>query len=491
MTEDNLTGQGKQILDEYKIEMEHEVINIEVYRDSEGYSHYDISVKNISKTTNIILHKIREEFISQINIGSIEISEEGGAEEIRERFKEEILILIKKYFPNVDRRTTELLISELIRQNIGLGDIEILLKDEYLEEIVINSAKEPVWVYHKKHGWLRTNIKMPSEARTRHYATMIGRDIGKDITLLKPLMDAHLLTGDRVNATLSPISSDGNTITIRKFSSRPWVITDFIRSGTISEEAAALVWLAVENELSILITGGTGSGKTSMLNVVASFIPINQRVISIEDTRELVLPEDLHWVPLETRLPNPEGKGEISMLDLVVNSLRMRPDRIIMGEVRRKREAEVLFEAMHTGHSVYATLHANNVRETIDRLTNPPIEVPKNVLSALSLIVVQNRNRRTGHRRTLQIAEITETGDANVLLQLDVQKDRLHWVNPPRELYKTLNLYTGMTNEQIDADLKEKIVMLRHLVKENVIDVNIVGALFRRYYNNKRAKLKQ
>ena len=121
-----------------------------------------------------------------------------------------------------------------------------------------------------------------------------------------------------------------------------------------------------------------------------------QRIISIEDTRELTLPVSLHWVPMETRLPNPEGKGEVTMLDLVVNSLRMRPDRIIMGEIRRKREAEVLFEAMHTGHSVYATLHANDVDETIARLTNPPIDVPKQLLSSVNMLAVMNRNRRTG-----------------------------------------------------------------------------------------------
>ena len=472
-------------LDSYKIEMEHEVISIDIYRDSGGYTHYDISIKNISKTTNIILRKIREEFISQISIGKIEIATTEGAEAIKERFKEEILILIRKYFPHVDRRTTELLISELIRQNIGLGDIEILLKDDLLEEIVVNSAKESVWVFHKRFGWLMTNINMPTETRTRHYATLIGRDVGKDITLLKPLMDAHLLTGDRVNATLSPISSDGNTITIRKFNSRPWTITDFIKSGTTTAEAAALIWLAIENELSILIVGGTGSGKTSMLNVICSFIPFNHRVISIEDTRELTLPKDLHWVPMETRMPNPEGKGEITMLDLVVNSLRMRPDRIIMGEVRRKREAEVLFEAMHTGHSVYGTFHANNTQEAIDRLTNPPIEVPKNTLSALSLMVVQNRNRRTGTRRTMQIAELLEKGEHNILMQHDPVKDVLNWVNRSKSMVKTINLYTGMSEEQIMNEINEKAMMIKHLVKHNVIDIHKIGTFFRKYHLKK------
>ena len=189
------------------------------------------------------------------------------------------------------------------------------------------------------------------------------------------------------------------------------------------------MWLAIQNELSILVAGGTGSGKTSMLNVVSNFFPPNQRIISIEDTRELILPNNLHWVPLETRLPNPEGKGEITMLDLLVNRLRMRPDRIIVGEIRRQREAQVVLEAMHTGHSVYATIHANNADEVIVRLTNPPIDIPKPMISSLSLILVQSRNRRTGKRRTLQIAEVTPTGDANILMQLNVHDDVLEKIN--------------------------------------------------------------
>ena len=193
----------------------------------------------------------------------------------------------------------------------------------------------------------------------------------------------------------------------------------------------------------------------------------------------------LHWVPLETRLPNPEGKGEITMLDLVVNSLRMRPDRIIMGEIRRKKEAEVLFEAMHTGHSVYATLHANNTEETITRLTNPPIEVAKVMLGAVSMILVQNRNRRTGLRRTLQISEITEDGGANVLMQFSIQKDALLKTKEPKRLYDTLNLYSGLNPAEIKKELQEKQEILKYLVHKDINDVHEIGLLMAKYYRGK------
>jgi len=475
--------QGTIKLDSYNLHVNDIVVNVDIFLERNAFvPSYNISILNISKITDIILHKIREEFVSKINIGDIKITDTGDPNVIKEKFTKEIFVLIKKYFPDIDKKTSNLLINYLIQENIGLGNVEILLRDSNLEDIVINNAHDPVWVYHRKHGWLKTNVRVLTESKIRHYSTMIGRDVGKEITLLKPLMDASLSTGDRVNATLSPISTMGNTISIRKFAEKPWTITDFIKGKTISYYGAALIWLAVQNELSILITGGTGSGKTSMLNVVSNFFPPNQRIISIEDTRELTLPDSLHWVPLETRLPNPEGKGEVTMLDLLANSLRMRPDRIIVGEIRRKREAEVLFEAMHTGHSVYATLHANNARETIVRMTNPPIEIPKLMLPALSLIVVQHRDRRIGVRRTLQIAEVLPNGDPNVLLQLDAQKDQLNQINESKVLMDTINLYTGLTIEEIKEDIDEKINILKWLVSNNITNIHQMGLIFAKYY---------
>jgi len=473
----------KELIDKYTITINNIMVDISIYSEEDKpVPEYVASITNISDATKIILEKIRQEFISKMSLDEIETFEQNELLNIRQRFKDEIRKLINRYFPKADEKTANMLINYLIEENLGLGKVEILLQDPALEEIVINNHKDPVWVYHRKHGWLVTNIKIVSESRIRHFATMIGRDVGKEITNLNPLMDAHLLTGDRVNATLSPISSKGNTLTIRKFSQDPWTITKFIKEGVISFEAAAFVWLAVQNELSVIISGGTGSGKTSMLNVICNFFPPNQRIISIEDTRELTLPESLHWVPLETRLPNPEGKGGVTMLDLLVNSLRMRPDRIIVGEIRRKEEAQVLLESMHTGHSVYATLHANNAEEVVTRLTNPPIEIPKPMISSIGMVVIQNRNRRTGKRRTLQLAEITPTGDASVLMKLNVNKDTVEEVMRSKTVLERIKLYTGMNDEDIDMDLKEKIRILKWLVRKEIYDVNQIGLVISKYY---------
>ena len=478
--------ENESLIDKYSIEINNIVVDVRIImRDDESVPQYILSITNISDTTKLILEKIRQEFISRLDLGDLERTSEHDIEDVRDRFKKEIHGLIQKYFPNTDEKTSDMLVNYLIEENLGLGKIEILLKDPSLEEIVINNHTEPVWIYHRKHGWLKTNIRIFTEARIRHYSTMIGRDVNKEITALNPLMDAHLTTGDRVNATLAPISTKGNTITIRKFAEDPWTITKFIKQGTINVEAAAFIWLAIQNEMSLLIAGGTGSGKTSMLNVVSNFFPANQRILSIEDTRELTLPGNLHWVPMETRLPNPEGKGGVTMLDLLVNSLRMRPDRILVGEIRRKAEAEVLLEAMHTGHSVYATIHANNADEVVTRLTNPPIDIPKPMISSLAMVIVQNRNRRTGKRRTLQVAEILPNGDPNVLLQLNVREDMLEKIKESKTVISRLELYTGMSKKDIQEDIEQKMRILEWMTKNNIDNIDKIGQLMADYYTGR------
>src|SRR3989344_4599653 len=474
-----------KIIDSYALNVNDIVVDVSiVQKEEEPVPLYIISIANISDTTKIILEKIRDEFVAQ---ETKTLDEDTNVVDVQEQFKGKILKLLAKYFPNADKKTIDMLINYILQQNIGLGNIDLLLKDINLEEIVVNNARDPIWVYHRRHGWLKTNVFMPNEARIRHYSTIIGRDVGKEITLLNPLMDAHLKTGDRVNATLAPISSKGNTLTIRKFAAKPWTISDFIREKTISYEGAAFLWTAVQNELSIIVSGGTASGKTSMLNAIANFFPSNQRIISIEDTRELMLPKLLHWVPMETRLSNPEGKGGIEMLDLIVNSLRMRPDRILVGEIRRKKEAEVLFEAMHTGHSVCATLHANNSEEVITRLTNPPIDISKTLLPAISMIVIMYRNRRTGIRRVLEVSEITKDAIPNILMQYDMSQDRMLNANQSVKLLPELQTQTGLSIQEINQDLKDKVEILKWFVKKDINDVNGVGKVVANYYTNKEA----
>ncbi len=483
---------GLPLIDSYDFEVDTIPISVAIYKKGgEFVPVYEISISSISKNTELVLEKVRQELVTEVNLGMVDILGAKKQGQIEKSFRDAIKILVKKHFPDANDEAINFLSAYLIQKSLGLGNVEILMGDGMLEEIAINNAADPVWVYHRKHGWLKTNVLLQSEDQVRNYSAMIGRRIGRQITTLEPLMDANMSSGDRVNATLFPISLKGNTITLRKFASRPWTITDFLEAKSISYEAAALIWLAVQYELSTLIAGGTASGKTSFLNVVSNFFPPNQRLISIEDTHELQLPKFLHWVPFVVRLPNVEGRGGVSMLNLLVNSLRMRPDRIIVGEIRRKKEAEVLFEAIHTGHSVYATIHANSVRETITRLTSPPLNIPVSMISALSLIIVQYRNRRSGLRRTFQVAEVLEDGTPHVLLQFDIKKDVLVKTGTSKSLIDTLRLYTGMTNAEIQKNLEEKETILKWLVAQKIKDVDEVGLVMAEYYTNSGSLMKR
>ena len=480
-----------KLIDQYEFKSGNIPIEIRIYTQEGEYAPiYEVSVSKISKTTKLVLERIRHELVKEVSLDIAEVTDPNRRTDIETHFKRAIGILIRKYFPSADEETIAYLTTYLIQKALGMGDIENLMMDNKLEEITINGSYEPVWVFHRQHGWLKTNIQIASEEQIRHFSAVIARQVGRQISVSSPLLDANLSTGDRLNATLQPITIRGNTITIRKFAAKPWTITDFIKNKTISAEGAAFIWEAIHYEMSMLIAGGTATGKTSMLNSISNFFPPNQRILSIEDTHELRLPKYLHWVPMVTRQANPEGKGEVSMIQLLINSLRMRPDRIIIGEIRRKKEAEVLFEAIHTGHSVYGTVHANDTHETITRLTNPPIEVPKTMIPAIGLIVVQHRNRRTGKRRTYQISEIKENGEGNIILQYDVKKDGLVKKNPSVRLMRTLEEFTGMSRKEITREIQEKVRILNWMVKHDISDVDSVGKVIAEYYTNLKDLLK-
>jgi flagellar protein FlaI len=455
-----------------------------VFHPDDFVLHYNLSVRGLSEGTRLVLNTLRGELITTVKLEVTDMMDPRRKDDVKKKFEARAVVLLAKHFPTLSEQDKKILTAYLIQNSLGLGDLEAPLHDDKLEEVVINSSKDPVWVYHKKYGWCKTNVVIKSEEAIYDYAAMIGRKIGKQINVLSPLMDAHLSSGERVNATLYPVSSFGNTITIRKFAKNPWTLPYLIELNCISARVSALIWLCIQNELSLLVAGGTGSGKTSFLNAIACLIPANQRVISIEDTRELTLPSFLQWIPMTTREPNSEGKGEVSMLDLLVNSLRQRPDRIIVGEVRKQREAEILFEAMHTGHSVYSTLHADNAEETITRLTTPPVDMPRATLDSLAGIVVQFRHRRLNIRRTLEFGEMQKGGDVNVLHRWDLKKDKLEEVGKMTTLARTLNLYSGLTLKEIEDDIAGKAKILEWMTKKKYRDVNSVGSIVSHYYMN-------
>ncbi|HIK00472.1 TPA: CpaF family protein [archaeon] len=489
------TGMQKVgIIDAYKIKSGDTYLNINIERDPKEFVLiYNLETPQIEKATLLLLENVRNRLIEEVRVKVEEIVDPKAFEALKNRYKQTAENIIQKELPRLSADEKSTVINYLINKMLGLAQIEPIFSDDNIEEVVINRADTPVWIYHKKHGWLKTNIIVESEEQIHNFASIIGRRVGREITNLSPLMDARLPSGDRVNATLFPISTFGNTLTVRKFARTPWTVIDFIdpKVNSLSPDIAALLWFGIENEINLLIAGGTGSGKTSMLNSLTAFMPSNQRIISIEDTRELQLPNFLQWIPMATRSPNPEGKGEVTMLDLMINSLRMRPDKMIVGEVRRAREAEVLFEAMHTGHSVYSTLHADTIEQTYRRLVNPPINVPVEMLETLHLILVQFRQRRLNIRRTLQVAEVVvpkqqkeAVVNFNLLYRWDPKGDKMSPVNKSQRIVEELQLRTGMSSSEMAKNLDDKEKILKWMLKSNTRDINAVGRIVNTYYTN-------
>ncbi len=485
-----------QEIESYKVQSDQIETTVKIVCKTGKNFKYELVIPELSVATAALLDGIRNQLVMETTITTSEILDPKIIESLKQKFSSKAKSLLEQRLPKLQENVKAYLVGSLLHEMLGLGNVEFLMNDQNLEEIVITSSKEPIRVYHKKYGWLETNITLKSEDQIQNYSSIIARRVGRQITTLNPLLDAHLVTGDRANAVLYPISTKGNTVTIRKFARDPWTVTDFIKNKTCNSNIFALIWLAIQYEMNILISGGTASGKTSMLNVIMPFIPPNQRILSIEDTREIQLAEHLYWCPLITRQPNPEGKGEVSMLDLLINALRMRPDRIILGEMRKKDQAEVLFEAMHTGHSVYATVHADTINETIKRLTNPPIDVPSNLLSAVNLNVVMFRDRRKGLRRTYQVGEfipVEEGGRTsvkpNILYRWKPETDDIVQHADSLRLFEELSRHTGMTLKEINKDILSKKNILDWMVKHDYRSMPEVGKLINAYYLNPESVL--
>jgi flagellar protein FlaI len=293
--------------------------------------------------------------------------------------------------------------------------------------------------------------------------------------------------GSRVNATIPPASVEGATLTIRKFRKDPYTIIDLMNNGTLSSDAAAFLWLCVDGlgakPANILIAGGTGSGKTTTLNCLATFIPDTERIITIEDTAELALPMK-HWVRLEARPPGLEGKGELTLDVLTKNSLRMRPDRIIVGEVRHD-EAFTLFTALNTGHDgCLGTIHANSPQETIVRVTSPPMNVPEVMLSGLDIIIVEHKihDRRKGTiRRITEIAELSgvlmKHAQTQTIFIRDPARDVLERTNAPIKFLKILEDFTGLSAKAIEDNWNERRAFLENMQKKGVRGMDDVKRL--------------
>ena len=450
----------------------------------QALKYYYVPTSRPTASERKVINTIKEATTRLISIAPYKVR---NADERRVVYKQKVIDIIKTN-PSLKIPTSRVSFyaDAVVREMVGYGLIDDLIKDDNLEEIMVVSPKKPVYVFHREFEMMTTNIEFYSEQEIEDLVNKIAREIGRRVDVSMPLLDARLIDGSRVNATIPPASISGGTLTIRKFRADPYSIIDLVRFGTISSEAAAFLWVAVDGfgtkPANMLISGGTGSGKTTLLNVLASFIPERERIITIEDTAELNLPLD-HWIRLEARPPGLEGSGEIRMDILTKNSLRMRPDRIIVGEIRHE-EAFTFFTAINTGHDgCLGTVHANSPEETIVRVTSPPMNVPNIMLTGLDIIIVEHRyyDRKKGTiRRISEIAEVTGGMEghpkAQTIFQRDPITDTLERTLIDSRYLKELQMFTGLSKAKIEAELKIRETFFEGLVERNIRDLKQVSS---------------
>lgn len=451
---------------------------------------YEIIKQDYSDEEKIILSEIRENLVDlAISTGeNFQLNEDKLLNDIKnfliDRFSEE---------KNVSKEYLDDLSLKLLRDIVGYGKIDSLIQDDELEEIMIIGIDKPIFVYHRKHGMMKTNIRYDDERELMDLIDSIARQINRRIDQESPILDGRLIDGSRINATIPPVSADGPSLTIRKFKKDPFTIIDLINSKTISIELAAFFWLCFDGlgvkSANAIISGGTSSGKTTTLNALSAFINPKERIITIEDTLELQIPHE-HIIRMETRPANVENKGELTMNDLVKNSLRQRPDRIIVGEVRAE-EAITLFTALNTGHSGFGTLHSNDARETITRLTNEPMSVPQIMIQAIDFIIMQNRiytPSGDSYRRISEVAEVVgiEEGviQLNKLFQWNPEKDMIDNVSITSKTLNQIANLSGVSLNEIYHEIENRETVLKHMVNQNIHSVNDVNEIIELYYKN-------
>ncbi|MCP1662028.1 MAG: secretion system protein E [Methanocalculus sp. MSAO_Arc1] len=476
------------------------VEEVEVYPVHPPYAYirilYDvISHEYAYQVIEPLLTPGEEELYNEIKnrlFDTLDISTRGLTQgETRNLLREASQRIIDDFEIRLDPVEREKILYRMDREFLGDGIIDPIMHDPFIEDISCDGLKTPIFVYHTRYESVATNLSYTNAAELDSFVTKLAQRAGKYISIAEPILDATMSDGSRIQMTLgTEVTAHGSTFTIRKFREEPITPTDLIEWKTFSPLSIAFFWLAVESGKSCLFAGGTASGKTTSLNAISLFMPPLAKIITLEDTRELKLPH-ANWIPSVTRDSfDTGGRGEIDLYELLRAALRQRPEYLLVGEVRG-REALTLFQAMSTGHITYSTIHADSVPSVVHRLENPPMNVPRNMLSALNLVSVQVQARVGGQRirRNKAIIEILDIDPrTNELITNEVFRwkpstDEIQYLGKSYILEEIME-ERGWNDERIAEELKRRQEVLEWMRVTKIRHYKDVSAILMEYYRN-------
>ena len=449
---------------------------------------YELIEPTLLKEEEKQLKEIKDILVEEIDVNLKEIGTRDKAEEY---LKAKIREIIKDYRLKIAEEAVDKLMYYIIRDFLGYGKIDPLMKDPLIEDISADGVNIPIYVWHRDYESLPTNIIFKNSEELNSFIVRLAYLSKKNISLAMPILDASLPDGSRIQMTYgSEITRRGSTFTIRRFRADPLTISDLISLGTLSSEMAAYFWFAIENRASFLVAGGVAAGKTTILNCFSMFIKPGLKIVSVEDTAELNLPHE-NWIPSVARTGfghDTKGTGSVTLFDLLRAAVRQRPDYLIVGEVRGE-EAYTLFQAMATGHLGMGTIHGESASSVVHRLESEPMNIPRPLLTMINAIPVQLRTEVNGKpvRRTRSVTEImgldpkTRELLTNEVYRWDARHDSFVYSGHSHLLEEKMER-NGLNEKEVQNELNQRKTVLDWMVKQGIRKYTDVASVIREYY---------
>jgi flagellar protein FlaI len=460
---------------------------------------YEVIEPQLTADESDVLDLLKETLVASVERMTEE--DEAGKEKYLRRMTEELMAKLNITLHPISK---ERVMYYVLRDFTGYRAVDVMMIDPNVEDLSCDGVGVPLYVYHRKYGSIRSSLKFEKENELDGFVVWLAQRCGKHISVASPLLDATIPDGSRLQATLGKhVTKRGSSFTIRRFKENPFTPLDLLKFKTMSTEMMAYLWIGIEHGQSMLVCGGTASGKTTTLNAVLLFIPPQMKIVSIEDTRELNLPHE-NWVPGLTRegfggksAVTGKASGEIDMFDLLTAAMRQRPQYLMVGEVRGK-EAYVVFQAMATGKTCYSTFHAEDVQAMVHRMENDPINLPRALVTALNIVLLQAQVK-VGTKMTRRVKSLTEIVGIDPETNELITNSVYTW-NPADDtfnysghsyVYEKVRMARNWAPREMEREIKRRVDILEYMKMTGIDSHKRVATIISAYYKDPDKVMKE